>query len=164
VSEEIYPITPATLFYAQIIYKRLREDAKPTNDYLLYTGKLSAIYDEAGMPPSQHGDVRTLLYNTTRLVDGTMTPCLILLKKGAGGQPSEVAVCREPTLDDYEQALKSGKLLTSAQRAARVVEEAEKRITDLESRAADIERALQDHESRMIRLEGDSKERDAKAT
>jgi hypothetical protein len=136
---------------AQDIYNLVYDQAvRDDNDDLVYRGKITRIFAEVGVPNNDYAKVRAVLFRALSEVDGELIPCLLQIRRGAGGSPSIVVVLREPLLSDLEAPEISGSLLTYAQRRARVVADTDRRITDLEDK---VMRILRNFESRLRELE-----------
>ena len=130
-----------------IIHDRAERD---DNDDLVFRGKITRIFAEVGVSNNDYYKVRAILFRALSEVDSELIPCLLQLRRGAGGAPSIVVVLREPLLSDLDAPEISGSLLTYAERRARVVADTERRITDLENT---VMRILRNFESRLRELE-----------
>jgi len=153
---------PQSLRDAAEVYLYIEEHAVETGDGLVFTGTMTDVRKELGIARGSWGPIKSLLQDSVPVQDengiplSVAEPCLTLLRRGGGSQPSEWLINRpftELDLAEYNKKNISAQGLTSVGGADTVVGEAGERLAELENEVIKIKMILQNFESRIRELE-----------
>jgi len=143
---------PQSLKDAAEVYLYIEEHAVETEDGLVFVGTMGKVRKELGIPRGSWGPIKELLQDSVPVVDenglplSIAEPCLTLLRRGGGTQPSEWLINRPLTdldLAEYNKKNISAEGLTSVGGAGTLFHmELEERLTNLESRVRELEARL----------------------
>lgn len=150
---------PQALRDAAVVYLYIESHAVETSDGLIFTGTMAEVRRELGIARGSWGPIKSMLQDSVPVTDengmllSVAEPCLTLLRRGGGSQPSEWLINRPFSELDLAETKKLRQPLTSVGGADTVVGEAGERLAELENEVTKIKTVLQNFESRIRELE-----------
>jgi hypothetical protein len=143
--------------YAEKLYGAMMERSEPIDDFHIYHGKVTELFNELKIPMTYYSRIRRQLVS-----NGSIE----MIKRGSRGLASDVLLRHPPSEasspgTDAAIVKIASDRLTNPGRAATLTAEFERRLARLESwrenqGGLNITESLRNHESRISRLEVES--------
>lgn len=147
------------LQYAEKLYDAMLERAEPIDEYHIYHGKVTELFNELKIPMGYYSRIRKLLVQ-----NGSIE----MIKRGSRGLASDVLLrhplSEPPTPGEASAIVKiASDRLTNPGAAATLVSEFERRLARLESwrenqKGVNVTESLRNHERRISQLESEPQE------